>query len=682
MSQNDLDAVELPQVEEKLRRIQIMMERTEKIAQTGSWEWDAIDDVVTWSKETYRFFGRDPALGIPNLEGQKELYTPEDTQRLFETVAKAMADGQPYDIELCGVRPNGEKRYCRILGFPERDESGRIVRLAGSLQDITDRKKAQEDLRRSQHQYRLLIDSFPGAAVLLFDHEFRYQVVGGEEIAKNGFDKHQVEGRTLAEAFPQDVVELFGPLYAKALAGGATEFEHQYHDFCYLQHVVPVRDERGQIVAGMHLSHNITDRKLAEQALSEANESLEQRVAERTRELVEARNQAEAANVAKSAFLANMSHEIRTPLNAINGMCYLARRSGVTPQQAQYLDQANAASAHLLAIISDILDLSRIESGKLVFDEVEVDIGKLAAEVMGMLVDSARAKHLQLVNDIQFIPHRLTGDATRIKQAMLNYLSNAIKFSDQGCITLRSRVVEDWRDHTLVRLEVQDQGIGIPADALSRLFTPFEQADNSMTRQYGGTGLGLAITRRLAEMMGGSAGVESVQGQGSTFWFTVRLNKLDGGRVARALAQPAGQAEQALKAAANGQRVLVAEDDALNREVVRLLLEGAGLVYDLAENGVQAVEMAALQDYAMILMDVQMPKMGGIEATRIIRASDVRAQVPIIAMTANAFAEDRERCLAVGMNDFLSKPFELDKLYLTLLKWLQGAGIQDPVQNP
>lgn len=343
-----------------MRRIQMMMERTERIAQTGSWEWDAVNDIVTWSKETYRFFGRDPALGVPNLEGQGELYTPEDAQRLHATVAKAMADGQPYDIELCGVRPNGEKRYCHILGFPERDASGRIVRLAGSLQDITDRKKAEQDLRRSEARYRFLVDSLPGAAVLLFDHDLRFQVAGGEELFRSGFDKSQVEGHTLAEAFPPDVVALFAPAYAKALQGEKTEFEHRYHDADYRQQIVPVRDDHGAIVAGMVISSNITERRRAEEALSEANESLERRVAERTREVEEARQLAEAANVAKSAFLANMSHEIRTPLNAINGMCFLVRRAGVTPEQAQYLDHVDAASAHLLDILNDILDLSRI----------------------------------------------------------------------------------------------------------------------------------------------------------------------------------------------------------------------------------------------------------------------------------------------------------------------------------
>ena len=541
-------SLELPH-EEKLRRIQMMMERTERIAKTGSWEWDAESDIVTWSNETYRFFGRDPADGIPNLAGQKELYTPEDTQRLFDTVAKAMADGQPYDIELCGMRPNGEKRYCHILGFPERNASGKIVRLAGSLQDITERKNA-------------------------------------------------------------------------------------------------------------------------EKALREANESLERRVAERTQELVEARNLAEAANVAKSAFLANMSHEIRTPLNAISGMCYLVQRSGVTPQQAQYLEHANAASTHLLQIISDILDISRIEAGKFVFHEEPVDVQAIAENVITMLVSEAQAKHLQLTVDIRRLPSSLIGDATRIRQALLNYASNAIKFSDNGLITVRAQIETEDDQGVLLRFEVEDHGIGIPAEAIDRLFVPFEQVDNSMTRQYGGTGLGLAITRRLAELMGGSAGVCSEVGQGSTFWFTARLKH----GVANALSsQPvSGDAglERRLQASLQGRRVLIVEDDPINQNVVKLLLETIGLAYDLADNGAVAVAKAAQTDYALMLMDMQMPIMGGLEATCRIRQLPRGNGVPIVAMTANAFAEDRDRCLAAGMNEFIAKPCEPAKLFQIMLKCL------------
>lgn len=662
-------AIASPTVEEQMRRIQMMMERTERIAQTGSWEWDAETDTVTWSKETYRFFGRDPALGIPNLAGQRELYTPEDTQRLHATVAKAMADGLPYDIELCGVRPSGEIRHCHILGFPERNAEGKIVRLAGSLQDITDRKRAQEALRRSQSQYRLLIDSLPDAAVLLFDRDFRFQIAGGEELGKNSFDKSSLEGRTLFETFPPDVVDLFAPLYTKALAGEKSVFEHKYKDFYYIQQIVPVRDDQGQIVAGMVISHNITERKLAEQSLSDAKQSLERRVAERTRELVEARNLAEAANVAKSAFLANMSHEIRTPLNAINGMCFLVRRSGVTPAQAEYLDHVDTAGAHLLAIISDILDLSRIEAGKFAFDEVTVDIPRIVKDVLSMVMDSARVKGLPIVEDVQPVSQRLLGDVTRIKQALLNYVTNAIKFSDKGCITLRTRIEDEREQDVMLHVEVHDEGRGIAEEVRTRLFTPFEQADNSMTRQYGGTGLGLAITRRLAELMGGSAGVDSVPGQGSTFWFKVRLKKSHEADTSDPLVQGHLQAAHHLAEAFKGGRVLIVEDDRLNQEVLRLSLDGVGVAYDLAESGDVALDMVARQAYALILMDMQMPKMGGIEATRCIRSTAAGARIPIIAMTANAFAEDREACLAVGMNDFISKPFRLDDLFATMLKW-------------
>lgn len=540
--------VELPH-EEKLRRIQMMMERTERIAQTGSWEWDAEADIVTWSNETYRFFGRDPADGIPNLAGQKELYTPEDTQRLFETVAKALADGQPYDIELCGIRPNGEKRYCHILGFPERNASGKIVRLAGSLQDITERKNA-------------------------------------------------------------------------------------------------------------------------EKALREANENLERRVTERTQELVEARNLAEAANVAKSAFLANMSHEIRTPLNAISGMCFLVQRSGVTPQQAQYLEHANAASKHLLQIISDILDISRIEAGKFVFHEEPVDVRAIAENVIAMLLSEAQAKHLQLTVDIRDLPRGLVGDATRIRQALLNYASNAIKFSDNGLIAVRAQIESEDEQGVLLRFEVEDHGIGIPEQAIDRLFVPFEQVDNSMTRQYGGTGLGLAITRRLAELMGGCAGVSSEVGQGSTFWFTARLKHGIANPISAKPVSGDSNLEGRLQAALQGWRVLIVEDDPINQNVVKLLFETVGLAYDLADNGAVAVAKAAQTDYALILMDMQMPIMGGLEATHRIRQLPRGMDVPIVAMTANAFADDRDRCLSAGMNDFIAKPCEPAKLFQIMLKCL------------
>ena len=439
----------------------------------------------------------------------------------------------------------------------------------------------------------------------------------------------------------------------------------------------PILDDAGRPTgASVTAFRDITARKAAEAQLRDYQTNLERKVETRTHELAAAKDAAEAANRAKSAFLANMSHELRTPMHGVMGMIDIAKRRMADAKGLEQLDKAKGSAERLLGVLNNVLDLSKIESDRMVLEDRPLHLAETFDYLTATLGHLADAKGLRFPVDLppQLAQAPLAGDPLRLGQILINLAGNALKFTDRGEVAVRARPIGETPESVQVRFEITDTGIGITPEAQTRLFRSFEQADNSMTRKYGGTGLGLAICKRLVRMMGGTIGVESAPEQGSTFWFVVPLKKRASAAVPPVPTFAALTAEQRLKADYAGTRVLVAEDEPINREIALDLLEEVGLVVDLAEDGRQALALAQQNPYALILMDMQMPHMNGIEATQAIRDNSINPETPILAMTANASSEDREACLAAGMNEHIAKPVVPGKLYEILLAWLERCG--------
>ncbi len=628
----------------------------EDMVGVGRWRYEIATGAVTWSDEIYRIHAIAPGAFSPKLEDVFSHYHEDDRAEIQRLVERALKTGEGYTFKLRLVGADGVERVVAAEGATEKDATGRVIALFGVLQDVTERERLLRAAQTNERRYRLLAENTGDVITRVkMDGSSKYISPAIQQLL--GWTYEEMSGQSTDYVHPEDRHLVLGAIGKAVKTGEPTRLEHRaVHKNgktvwveCTFK---ALKDEHGQVDDVVVVIRDMTQRKTLEA------------------EVLEAKEAAEAAVKAKSEFLANMSHELRTPLTSVIGFSGLLQGSEHLPLEERiYVERIATASEALLGVINDILDYSKLEADAIEMDPEPFDTRALVDGAAAIIESQCSLKGLILrVVVAADTPARLTGDKGRLRQVMLNFLSNAVKFTARGevTLTLDGRFDENglWR----MRAAVSDTGIGIPPEKISELFHRFTQADASTTRVYGGTGLGLAISRRLVELMGGEIGVESTPGQGSTFWFEAPLAVAEAENDAVETRQG-----QAADSAICG-RVLMADDAAANRELVSAILRNLGLEVEAVADGAEAVHAVHSGAYDLVLMDVHMPVMDGLQATREIRRMQAGTgrRTPILALTANVQSEQVVRCLEAGMDGHLAKPIQIAELAAALTRWLSS----------
>ena len=643
------DLTERLEAERALRKSETMLKESQAMARVGGWEYDPASDTSTWTDEVYRILEFDPAL-VPTLDMVLSVFSGEDRETLRQHIKRAGERHEPYDLTLKLRTSEGNFRWVRIKGRPVVEE-GQAVRLSGTVQDVTEQHEAEEERRHWLGMFEKLVQASPNCIIQL-DMQGRLNYVSPRGLklfgitdmdgyyGKRAKDWVAPEFRELAEKNLRDMIEgrteqIGEKEYLMLKADGET--------FHGALNASVIRDQEGKPSGVIAIVRDISEKHRMNM------------------NLIEAKEQAEAASTAKGEFLANMSHEIRTPLNGVLGMLQLAMLTNLDQEQREYIETALNSGRSLLRIINDVLDFSKIEAGKVEIGKEDFCLQDMVDSVIEVFRNQAGRKRIELSREIsKGAPEIVIGDEGRLRQILFNLVGNALKFTDTGEIIVKVTARQEEDQYARLFFEVRDTGIGIPEDKVDRIFESFTQVDGSYTRKHAGTGLGLSIVKRLVELMGGKIEIASKLGQGTSVSFDVLL-----GMERRAEERKMEMEDSEIMPEMNKSRLLLVEDDDINRITTRLFLEKLGYEVGIAVNGREALERCEEETYDVVLMDIQMPEMDGLEAARRIRdglGGKTPKDVPIIAITAHAMKGDRERFLNSGMDEYVAKPLEMREL--------------------